>query len=302
LADPVISTDLPFAELLGRGKVRDLYLLGNDLLLVTSDRISAYDVVMAEPIPQKGRVLTGLSVFWFHHLREVIPNHYLADDVDQMDDIPEDYKDLLRGRTMRCRRAEPLPVEWVVRGYLTGSGFADYKREGKVSGVPLPPGLDHASELEPPILTPSTKADAGHDLPISFEQVVDLVGRDVATKARAAALALYSQGRDHARERGIVIADTKFEFGLLDGELVLIDECLTPDSSRFWPAAEVVPGGRPTSCDKQFLRDYLSGTGWNKQPPPPPLPPEVITATARTYQDIYQRLTGKPSRIGKTCG
>jgi phosphoribosylaminoimidazole-succinocarboxamide synthase len=294
LADTILSTDLPFATRLGRGKVRDLYLLGQDLLLVTSDRISAYDVVMAEGIPHKGRVLTGLSAFWFHHLQDVIPNHYVASDVDQMEDIPKDYKDLLRGRTMRCRRAQPLPVEWVVRGYLTGSGFADYQKEGKVSGVPLPHGLEHASLLEPPILTPSTKAEEGHDLPIAFEEVIELVGEDVAKQARDAALALYSQGRDHARERGIVIADTKFEFGLLDGELILIDECLTPDSSRFWPAEEVSPGGHPTSCDKQFLRDYLSGTGWNKQPPPPPLPADVVDATARTYLDIYQRLTGEP--------
>jgi len=291
LADTVISTDLPFAECLGRGKVRDLYLLGDDLLLVTSDRISAYDVVMAEPIPGKGKVLTGLSAFWFKHLEDVVPNHFLADDVDEMDDIPGEYKDLLRGRTMRCRRARPLPVEWVVRGYLTGSGFSDYQKEGKVSGVLLPTGLDHASPLEPPILTPSTKAEEGHDVPISFERVVQLVGHDVAAKARDAALSLYSSGRDYARERGIVIADTKFEFGLLDDELILIDECLTPDSSRFWPATEVVPGGHPTSCDKQVLRNYLSGTGWNKQPPPPALPPEVVAGTARTYQDIYERLT-----------
>ncbi len=291
MADTVISTDLPFAKRLGRGKVRDLYMLGNDLLLVTSDRISAYDVVMAEPIPGKGKVLTGLSAFWFRHLKDVVRNHYLADDVDQMDDIPQDYKDLLRGRTMRCRWARPLPVEWVVRGYLTGSGFADYQKEGKVSGVLLPTGLEHASPLEPPILTPSTKAEQGHDVPISFERVVKWLGHDVAAKARDAALSLYGRGRDYARERGIVIADTKFEFGLLDDELVLIDECLTPDSSRFWPAAEVVPGCHPTSCDKQVLRDYLSGTAWNKQPPPPALPSEVVERTARTYQDIYQRLT-----------
>jgi phosphoribosylaminoimidazole-succinocarboxamide synthase len=293
LSNTVLSTDLPFAECLGHGKVRDLYLLGDDLLLVATDRISAYDVVMAEPIPGKGRVLTGLSAFWFQQLRDVVQNHCIADDVDQMEDIPAEYRGLLRGRTMRCRRAQPLPVEWVVRGYLTGSGFVDYQRERKVSGVLLPEGLEHASPLEPPILTPSTKAEEGHDEPISFERAAELVGPDVAARARDAALTLYARGRDYARERGIVIADTKFEFGLLDGQLMLIDECLTPDSSRFWPAAEVVAGGYPTSCDKQVLRDYVAGTGWNKQPPPPPLPAEVVQGTAQTYQDIYQRLTGE---------
>ncbi len=297
MSDTVLSTDLPFAKPVGAGKVRDLYLLGDDLLLVATDRISAYDVVMAEAIPQKGKVLTGLSVFWFKQLKDVVQNHYLAHDVDQMDEIPADYKDMLRGRTMLCRRARPLPVEWVVRGYLTGSGFLDYQRDGKVSGVLLPTGLEHASPLEPAILTPSTKAEEGHDVPISFEKVIALVGHEVAAKARDAALALYSRGRDHAREQGIVIADTKFEFGLLRDEpgdqLVLIDECLTPDSSRFWPAAEVCPGGHPTSCDKQVLRDHVSGVGWNKQPPPPPLPPEVVAGTAQTYLDIYQQLTGQ---------
>jgi phosphoribosylaminoimidazole-succinocarboxamide synthase len=207
-----------------------------------------------------------------------------------MDDIPAEYRDQLRGRTMRCRKAEPLPVEWVVRGYLTGSGWADYQREGAVSGVALPAGMQHASQIEPPILTPSTKAATGHDEPISFDEVIGLVGEDIATRARDAALTLYRTGRDHALTRGIVIADTKFEFGVLDGQLILIDECLTPDSSRFWPADEVKPGGKPTSFDKQFLRNHLAATDWNKQPPPPPLPPEVVEGTARTYRDIEERL------------
>jgi phosphoribosylaminoimidazole-succinocarboxamide synthase len=291
LSNTVLSIDLPFAERVGRGKVRDLYQLGGDLLLVTTDCISAYDVVLTEPIPGKGQVLTGLSAFWFDKLRDVVTNHCLSTDVDTMDDIPSEYKDMLRGRTMRCRRAEPLPVEWVVRGYLTGSGFKDYQKEGRVSGVELPEGLLHASAIEPAILTPSTKAVDGHDEPISFEQAVELVGQEVADKARDAALTLYGRGRDFARERGIVIADTKFEFGLLNGEVILIDECLTPDSSRFWLVEEVSPGAKPTSYDKQVMRDYVAGTGWNKQPPPPPLPKEVIEKTAQTYQDIYQRLT-----------
>lgn len=288
--EPVLSTDLPF-ERLGRGKVRDLYRLGDDLLLVTTDRISAFDVVMNEGIPGKGRVLTAVSAFWFDELHDVVPNHMISTDVDAWDDVPAQHKDVLRGRTMRCRRAEPLPVEWVVRGYLTGSGWADYQRTGEVSGVKLPSGMQHASRIDPPILTPSTKAETGHDEPISFGRVCELVGKDVAERARDAALALYGRGRDYAAERGIVIADTKFEFGLLGGELVLIDECLTPDSSRFWPADEVKPGGKPTSFDKQVLRDYLSSLSWNKQPPPPPLPAEVVQKTAQTYADIERRLT-----------
>ncbi|MBK8976956.1 MAG: phosphoribosylaminoimidazolesuccinocarboxamide synthase [Planctomycetes bacterium] len=286
----VLSTSLRSAEKLGAGKVRDLYRLGDDLLLVTTDRISAFDVVMDRGIPGKGRVLTSVSAFWFAKLRHVVANHLLSVDVDAWPELAPDEKDQLRGRTMRCRRARPLPVEWVVRGYLTGSGWKDYQAEGRVSGVELPPGLQHASRIEPAILTPSTKAETGHDEPISFAQVERLVGPALAARARNAALALYEAGRTYAAERGIVIADTKFEFGTIGGELVLIDECLTPDSSRFWPADEVRPGGKPTSFDKQVLRDWLSGLDWNKQPPPPPLPDEVVERTARTYADIEARL------------
>jgi len=291
----LLDVDLPFATRLGRGKVRDIFQLGDDLLLVASDRISAFDVVMAEGIPGKGQVLTETSAFWFDKLASVCRHHLLSTDVDSWSDVPESYRDMLRGRTMRCRRCEPLPVEWVVRGFLTGSGWKDYQRDGAVSGVPLPAGLQHASQLDPPILTPSTKAETGHDEPIPFERTVELVGRKVAEQARDAALALYGAGREYARERGIVIADTKFEFGLLDGELVLIDECLTPDSSRFWPADEVRPGGKPTSFDKQFLRDWLVGTDWDKNPPPPPLPADIIASTAATYTEIQQRLCGAES-------
>ncbi|HLQ38711.1 MAG TPA: phosphoribosylaminoimidazolesuccinocarboxamide synthase [Planctomycetota bacterium] len=287
---PVLSIDLPFGNRLGRGKVRELFELNGDLLLVASDRISAFDVVMHEGIPGKGRVLTATSAFWFHQLASVCPNHLLSSDVDAWSDVPKPHRELLRGRTLRCRKATPLPVEWVVRGFLTGSGWQDYQREGAVSGVALPKGLQHASELTPPILTPSTKATSGHDQPIAFDQVVTMVGRSVAEQARDCALRLYQQGREYARERGIVIADTKFEFGLLDGKVLLIDECLTPDSSRFWPAHEVVPGGNPTSYDKQYLRDWLTSTGWNKQPPPPTLPPAVIEKTAATYAEIQRRL------------
>ena len=288
---PVLSLDLPFAKRLGRGKVREIFELNGDLLLVASDRISAFDVVMNEGIPGKGRVLTETSTFWFGLLKDVVPNHLLSTDVDAWPDVPAQYKPMLRGRTMRCKKCQPLPVEWVVRGYLTGSGWKDYQKDGAVSGVVLPKGLLHASELEPPILTPSTKAETGHDEPISFARVVELVGEKVAVQAREAALALYRKGREYARQRGIVIADTKFEFGLRDGKLLLIDECLTPDSSRFWPANEVRPGGNPTSFDKQYLRDWLTATGWPKTPPPPTLTPEVIAKTAATYADIQKRLT-----------
>ncbi|MCA8975445.1 MAG: phosphoribosylaminoimidazolesuccinocarboxamide synthase [Planctomycetes bacterium] len=288
----VLAVDLPFATRLGRGKVREIFQLGTDLLLVASDRISAFDVVMDEGIPGKGRVLTETSAFWFQKLGEVCRNHLLSCDVDSWSDVPPEYCELLRGRTMRCRRCEPLPVEWVVRGYLTGSGWADYQRHGAVSGVQLPAGMLHASEIDPPILTPSTKAETGHDEPISFERTVELVGRDIAVKARDAALALYRAGREYARERGIVIADTKFEFGLLEGDLVLIDESLTLDTSRFLAADEVHPGGKPTSFDKQYLRDWLLTTSWNKTPPPPALPADIIAKTAATYADIQRRLCG----------
>lgn len=289
---PVLTVDLPFAKRLGRGKVREIFELGGDLLLVASDRVSAFDVVMAEAIPGKGEVLTRTAAFWFRKLAHVVPNHLRSTDVDAWPDVPPEYRDLLRGRTMRCRRCTPLPVEWVVRGYLTGSGWQDYQTSGMVSGVRLSPGLLHASQLEPPILTPSTKAPSGHDEPIDFARVVELVGPRVAEAARAAALALYREGAAYARSRGIVIADTKFEFGLADGQLVLIDEILTPDSSRFWPAEEVRPGSQPTSFDKQYLRNWLLATGWNKTPPPPPLPAEVIAKTAATYREIAARLCG----------
>lgn len=290
MSKPILEIDLPFAKRLGSGKVRELFELGGDLLLVATDRISAFDVVMREGIPGKGAVLTTTSKFWLGKLAKVCPNHLLSTDVDSWSDVPDAYKPLLRGRTMRCKKARPLPVEWVVRGFLTGSGWKDYQKDGAVSGVLLADGLQHASELDPPILTPSTKAESGHDIPISFSRVVELVGQRIAERARDAALDLYRTARSYARERGIVIADTKFEFGMLGEEVILIDECLTPDSSRFWPDSEVRPGGNPTSFDKQYLRNWLLSTGWNQQPPPPTLPPEVIAKTAATYADIQRRL------------
>ncbi len=288
---PVLALDLPFTECLGRGKVREIYALGDDLLLVATDRISAFDVVMTEAIPGKGRVLTETTAFWLEQLADVVPNHMLSVDVDAWPEVPESYRDIMRGRSMRCRRCEPLPVEWVVRGYITGGGWSEYQQDGHVSGIKLPAGLLHASQFEEPLLTPSSKAESGHDEPISFERCIELVGEPIALAARDAALSLYRRGAEHALARGIVIADTKFEFGMLDGQLLLIDECLTPDSSRFWPAEEVTPGGTPTSFDKQFLRNWLLQTNWSKTPPPPPLPADVVAATASTYAEIQRRLT-----------
>ena len=291
MTDPVLTLDLPFAERLGHGKVREIYSLGDDLLLVATDRVSAFDVVMAEGIPGKGKVLTETTAFWLEHLADVVPHHLLSTDVRSWPEVPIEHHDLLDGRAMRCRRCEPLPVEWVVRGYLTGSGWIDYQRTGKVSGVELPAGLQHASKLDQPILTPSTKAASGHDEPIDFARCVELVGEDLARQARDVALTLYARGDAYANERGIVIADTKFEFGLWRGALTLIDECLTPDSSRFWPAEEVAPGSKPKQYDKQHLRDWLLQQDWDKTPPPPKLPAEVVASTAATYREIQERLT-----------
>ncbi len=291
VSEPLLTVELPSLRRLGRGKVRELFQIGRDLLLVATDRVSAFDVVMQEGIPGKGRVLTALSTFWLQRLRDVVPNHLLSTDVDAWPELTPKERDLLRGRAMRCQTAEPLPVEWVVRGFLTGSGWKDYQRDAAVSGVRLPPGLLHAAELDPPILTPSTKAASGHDEPISFQRTGELVGPAVAAQARDAALELYRRARAYARERGVVIADTKFEFGLQQGRLLLIDECLTPDSSRFWPADEVRPGATPTSFDKQVLRNWLLQSGWNQQPPPPPLPAAIVAQTAATYAEIQRRLT-----------
>jgi phosphoribosylaminoimidazole-succinocarboxamide synthase len=289
---PLLQSDLTALRRVARGKVRDVYEIGDDLLLVATDRVSAFDVVMARGIPGKGRVLTALSHFWFELLADVCPNHDLGIDVDAWDEVPADQRPQIRGRAMRCRRTRPLPIEWVVRGYLTGSGWKDYQSSGKVSGVTLATGLRHASRLDPAVLTPSTKAESGHDVPIAFHKVIDLIGRELAERCRDVALSLYDRGREHAKARGIVIADTKFEFGITDdGELLVIDECLTPDSSRFWPADEVVDGGKPTSFDKQVLRDHLLATGWDCSPPPPDLPDEVVERTANAYLDIERRLT-----------
>jgi phosphoribosylaminoimidazole-succinocarboxamide synthase len=271
------------------GKVRDIYELDEKhLLFVTSDRMSAFDVVMAEPIPDKGRVLTAVTAFWLERLSGVAPNHLVSLDVPAGlgDDLD------LEGRVMVVRRAEMLPIECIVRGYLSGSAWAEYKRTQTMHGTPLPSGLRQSERLPEPVFTPSTKADTGHDENISFDAAAALAGEDLAAEARRISLAAYEQAAALAAERGIIIADTKFELGLIDGSLSICDEVLTPDSSRFWPADGWAPGEVPPSFDKQPLRDWLEGTGWDKTPPPPPLPAEVVEATRARYVEAYERLTG----------
>ncbi|OGP71709.1 MAG: phosphoribosylaminoimidazolesuccinocarboxamide synthase [Deltaproteobacteria bacterium RBG_16_50_11] len=287
-------TDFKSLTLKGRGKVRDIYGFGDRLLIVATDRISAFDVVMPNPIPDKGKILTQLSKFWFDHTREIIPNHIVS---TRLKDFPlecQPYEEMLRGRSMLVVKTEVLPIECVVRGYLSGSAWEEYKTTGEVCGIPLPKGLLESSKLEEPIFTPATKAEIGqHDENITFEEVEKIVGKSLAQKLKTLSIAIYKKARDYAERRGILIADTKMEFGMKDGELMLIDELLTPDSSRFWPKDEYRPGGPQKSFDKQFLRDYLLSIHWNKTPPAPELPEEVIQKTRQKYLEAYVRLVGK---------
>lgn len=273
-----------------RGKVRDIYDLGDRLLIVATDRLSAFDVILPTPIPDKGRVLTQLSLFWFNLLRDVIPNHVLS-----ATDFPapfDQFKEQLAGRSMVVRKTKPLPIECVVRGYVSGSGWKDYRVSGKICDIKLPTGLSESDRLPEPIFTPATKAMSGHDENISFEQAASLVGRELAEKVRAVSLEIYRRAAAYAEPRGIIVADTKFEFGLLKDELMWIDEALTPDSSRFWPAAHYSPGGPQSSFDKQFVRDYLERMRWPKTPPGPELSPEVVSATRDKYREAYRILAG----------
>jgi phosphoribosylaminoimidazole-succinocarboxamide synthase len=286
----ISQTDFPGLKLRGRGKVRDIYDLGDKLLIVATDRLSAFDVVLPTPIPDKGKVLTQLSLFWFEKLAHIVPHHLIATRNFTGELAP--YAAALEGRAMLCRRTEPVPIECVVRGYISGSGWKDYQKSGAICGISLPHGLRESDKLPEPIFTPSTKAVTGHDENISFDQTVEVVGQSLAEKLRDTSLAIYKQARDYAAERGIIIADTKFEFGLLDGELIWIDEALTPDSSRFWPADQYSPGKAQPSFDKQYVRDYLERIGWNKQPPGPALPADVVAGTREKYRDSYQRITG----------
>jgi phosphoribosylaminoimidazole-succinocarboxamide synthase len=274
-----------------RGKVRDVYDLGDRLLLVSTDRLSAFDWVLPTGIPDKGRVLTQISAFWFDRLG--VPNHLITTDVEQMDLPPHIDRSMLAGRTTLCRKTKVVPIECVVRGYLAGSGWSEYQKSGTVCGIALPPGLTESSRLPEPIFTPSTKASEGHDENISFERMVEISGRGLADELRRRSIDIFQRGAAYALQRGIIIADTKFEFGLIDDELILIDEALTPDSSRFWPADQYAPGRSQPSFDKQFVRDWLSATSWDKNSPPPSLPDEVVAKTREKYVEAYQRLTGK---------
>jgi phosphoribosylaminoimidazole-succinocarboxamide synthase len=286
----VLQTDFPGLKLRGRGKVRDIYELGDRLLIVATDRLSAFDVVLPTPIPDKGRVLTQLSMFWFEKLADIVPHHVISAKEFPGELAP--YRDSLDGRAMLVRHAEPIPIECVVRGYLSGSGWKDYQKTGTVCGLPLPAGLRESDRLPEPIFTPSTKATFGHDEHISFVETVTRVGRPLAERLRDTSLAIYRRAAEYAAARGIIIADTKFEFGLIGEQLSWIDEALTPDSSRFWPGDQYAPGKAQPSFDKQFVRDYLERIGWNKLPPAPILPADVVAGTRDKYREAYQRITG----------
>jgi phosphoribosylaminoimidazole-succinocarboxamide synthase len=290
---PVLQLDLPGIKKVRSGKVREVFDLGDSFLLVASDRLSAFDVILPNGIPRKGEVLTQLSHFWFAKFASLVPNHLLAGAEDPLPAHLQPFASLLARRSMIVKKAKPLAIECIVRGYLSGSGWKEYKKSQTVCGIQLPAGLTESAELPEPIFTPSTKAEAGHDENISFAEAVKIVGVEFATQARDLSLKIYRAGRDYAREHGIIIADTKFEFGIFEGKLILIDEVLTPDSSRFWPADQYVPGQGQPSFDKQFVRDYLETLTWDKTPPGPVLPPEVIAKTSAKYLEAYERLTGK---------
>jgi phosphoribosylaminoimidazole-succinocarboxamide synthase len=290
---PLLETSLPGFDLWRRGKVRDVYDLGDRLLIVATDRLSAFDVVLPTAIPGKGIVLTQLSLFWFDLLKDLVPNHVITADVSEYGPELARHRDQLEGRSMIVVKTDVLPIECVVRGYLAGSGFKDYKATGAVCGIQLPPGMRESERLEPPMFTPATKAETGHDENIPFEAMERTIGRERADEARRISLEIYSRGRAHAEARGIILADTKFEFGVRDGRIVWIDEALTPDSSRFWPREGYAPGRSQPSFDKQFVRDYLETLSWNKQPPGPELPPDVVARTVEKYREAFERLRGE---------
>lgn len=289
----VVKTEISAYPLLSRGKVRDIYDVDEkNLLIVTTDRMSAFDVIMNEPIPYKGVILNQITLFWMEKFKDIIPNHLVESDVNRFPAALAPWKDELEGRAVIVRKAKPLPVECIVRGYITGSGWKDYKATGSVCGYKLPANLRESDKLEPALFTPSTKAELGkHDENISVAQAAELLGAETAAQVERTTLAIYEAGRTYAAGRGIIVADTKFEFGFIDGKLHLIDEVLTPDSSRFWPADQYKPGQGQPSFDKQYLRDWLEKQPWNKQPPPPALPEEIIKATANRYQEAYDILT-----------
>src|SRR6266404_6114579 len=291
--EPLLNLDLPGLKKIKSGKVRDIFDLGDRLLFVATDRISAFDCIMPNGIPRKGQVLTQISYFWFDQTKGFQPNHLVSHAGDALPSDLQAFANKLAGRSMVVKKANPLAIECVVRGYLAGSGWKEYRERETVCGIKLPPGLKESSELPAPIFTPATKAQSGHDENISFDQAARIVGDDIAERVRAASLKIYDFARDYARKRGIIIADTKFEFGLLNGQLLLIDEALTPDSSRFWPADLYQPGKSQPSFDKQFVRDYLETLDWNKTPPAPALPPDVVAKTQAKYLEAYERLAGR---------
>jgi len=290
----VIKTDFPGLKIFKRGKVRDVYDLGDTLLMVATDRISAFDVVIPDPIPDKGKILTQISLFWFDLMKPLLKNHIIS---NKTDDYPEDckkYADILEGRSMLVKKTNPLPVECVVRGYISGSGWKSYQESGRICGIKLPEGLKESEKLAETIFTPSTKEEVGtHDVNIDFDETVNLLGKDIAEKVKSLSYEIYKKGAEIAEEKGIIIADTKFEFGLIEDEIILIDEVLTPDSSRFWPKETYRPGGSQESFDKQYLRDYLLSINWDQKSPAPPLPEEVIKNTRNKYIEALNKLTGR---------
>ena len=294
MTTPVLNTDFPGLKLAARGKVRDIYDLGETLLIVTTDRISAFDVIMNEGIPNKGYVLTQISAYWFREMEGIIKNHIISIDVADFPKECQPYADVLAGRSMLVKKAQPLAAECIVRGYISGSGWKAYQQTGAICGIKLPEGLKESDRLPEPIFTPSTKAELGtHDENISFEQMCEICGTEISTQVRDVTLAIYEKARDIADAKGIIIADTKFEYGIYQGELIIIDECMTPDSSRFWPKESYRPGGPQPSFDKQFLRDYLETLDWGKTAPAPPLPAEIVEKTGEKYMEALVKLTGK---------
>lgn len=292
MEQPVFETDFPELNLMTRGKVRDIYDLGDMLLMVATDRLSAFDVVMPDPIPDKGKVLTQLSIFWFDLMKSLVQNHVISADVKDYPESCKPYASILAGRSMLVKKTDPLPIECVIRGYISGSGWKSYQESGSICGITLPDGLKESDRLPEPVFTPATKAELGHhDINIDFEETVKRIGRSMADKVKALSLAIYQKGVQFADNRGIIIADTKFEFGLLGNDIILIDEVLTPDSSRFWPKDSYNPGGGQKSFDKQYVRDYLLSTHWDKNPPGPKLPEEVIKNTRNKYIEALKQLT-----------
>jgi len=289
----LLSTELKGLRLFRRGKVRDVYDLGDKLLIISSDRISCFDLVLPTPIPYKGIVLNQISQFWFSLTRDIIENHLLSADVQNYPEPLKEYTDILKDRSMLVKKSRPLAIECIVRGYLSGSGWKEYQQKGSVCGQPLPQGLQESEKLPQPIFTPSTKADVGHDLNIDDQAAIKITGRDVYEQAKSRSLAIYQKASEYALKRGIIIADTKFEFGLFQDKLILIDEVLTPDSSRFWPVDSYAKGRGQASFDKQFVRDYLEGLGWDKNPPAPDLPPDIVQKTSEKYLEAYAMLTGQ---------